>query len=231
MAVLAAFAIAGSAVAAEPSAEANPATPPRSVRADADFQGANPAAPESEKCPAWNERESLFIQCAVEKYAPDGGFSPFVTWTGEAWADVSRGSDVHSLFDSLFTVGFEQDLSAAAGSGRWGRIGMSAFYYTQSNDGSLGGLDSSQGCFSNIVAGEMARVFEIYYANDFETKFGDIGFRIGQLAADEDFMGMDYSDAFLNSSLGAIRSDARRIQRQRRRGHSLQQRLRLLEHL
>ena len=204
MAVLAAFAIAGSAVAAEPSAEANPATPPRSVRADADFQGANPAAPEAEKCPAWNERESLFIQCAVEKYAPDGGFSPFVTWTGEAWADVSRGSDVHSLFDSLFTVGFEQDLSAAAGSGRWGRIGVSAFYYTQSNDGSLGGLDSSQGCFSNIVAGEMARVFEIYYANDFETKFGDIGFRIGQLAADEDFMGMDYSDAFLNSSLGAI---------------------------
>ena len=50
----------------------------------------------------------------------------------------------------------------------------------------------------------MARVFEIYYANDFETKFGDIGFRIGQLAADEDFMGMDYSDVFLNSSLGAI---------------------------
>ena len=33
---------------------------------------------------------------------------------------------------------------------------------------------------------------------------GNIGFRIGQLAADEDFMGMDYSDVFLNSSLGAI---------------------------
>lgn len=193
IAAFAALSIAGSAFAAESAPAANP-------------QGLKSAdaAVSSEKCPAWNERESLFIQGAVEKYAPDSGFSPFVTWTGEAWADVSRGSNVHSLFDSLFTVGFEQDLSAVGGSEGWGRIGVSAFYYTQSNDGSLSGLDSSQGCFSNIVAGEMARVFEIYYANDFETKFGNIGFRIGQLAADEDFMGMDYSDVFLNSSLGAI---------------------------
>lgn len=193
IAAFAALSIAGSAFAAESAPAANP-------------QGLKSAdaAVSSEKCPAWNERESLFIQGAVEKYAPDSGFSPFVTWMGEAWADVSRGSNVHSLFDSLFTVGFEQDLSAVGGSEGWGRIGVIAFYYTQSNDGSLSGLDSSQGCFSNIVAGEMARVFEIYYANYFETKFGNIGFRIGQLAADEDFMGMDYSDVFLNSSLGAI---------------------------
>lgn len=54
------------------------------------------------------------------------------------------------------------------------------------------------------MAGNMARVFEIYYANEIETKFGNFGLRIGQLAADEDFMGMDYSDVFLNSSLGAM---------------------------
>lgn len=108
------------------------------------------------------------------------------------------------MLDSLFTLGIEQDLSKAAGVDGLGRIGITAFYFTHSGDGELKGLDSSQGAVSNILAGEMLRVFEIYYANEFEGKCGSFGFRIGQLAADEDFMGMDYSDIFLNSSLGAI---------------------------
>lgn len=162
------------------------------------------AAPAEKRAPeSWTQKESLFLGDLAEKYAADSGFTPSVTWTGEAWGNVSRGSDTKSVFDSLFTLGFEQDIEAASGVKNSGRIGVSAFYYTASNDGDLG-FASTQGGFSNIVAGEMARVFEIYYANDFETKLGDIGFRIGQLAADEDFMGMDYSDVFLNSSLGAI---------------------------
>lgn len=151
----------------------------------------------------WLDRDTLFTGEIIEKLAPDSGFSPFVVWTGEGWADVSRGSDINTMFDTLITIGFEQNLSAMVGEGA-GRIGVSAFYYAQSGGGTLGGLDSSQGCFSNIVAVNMARVFEIYYANEIETKFGNFGLRIGQLAADEDFMGMDYSDVFLNSSLGAM---------------------------
>ena len=169
---------------------------------------AAPAAPaaeakEAEQPKAWNERESLFLEGAVEKYAPDSGFTPSITWTGEAWGNASNGSDFGGLVNSLFTFGIEQDLEAATGVKNAGRIGVSAFYYTASHGGDLG-FESSQGLYSNIVAGEMLRAFEIYYANEFETKAGNIGFRIGQLAAEEDFMGMDYSDVFLNSSLGAI---------------------------
>ena len=170
---------------------------------------AAPAAPaaeakEAEQPKAWNERESLFLEGAVEKYAPDSGFTPSITWTGEAWGNASNGSDFGGLVNSLFTFGIEQDLEAATGVKNAGRIGVSAFYYNRSK-GDLRGLDSSQGGVSNIlVDGDVARVFEIYYANEFETKAGDFGFRVGQLAADEDFMGMDYSDIFLNSSLGAI---------------------------
>lgn len=164
----------------------------------------NSADKEADKTESWQDRDSLFINQLVETYAPESGFAPSIVWTGEAWADVSKGSDIHSLFDSLFTVGFEQDLSAIAKKSGLGRIGVSAFYYTQSGDGSLGNLSSSQGDFSNILSGEMFRVFEVYYANEFETTIGEFGFRIGQLAADEDFMGMDYSDTFLNSSFGAL---------------------------
>ena len=152
----------------------------------------------------WYERDSLFLASITESITEKTGFVPYAIWTGEVWGDVSNGSNIGNMVDSLFTLGFEQDLSVAVNGNGLGRIGVSAFYYTQSHDGALGDLDSSQGCWSNIVAGDMARVFEIYYANEFETKFGDIGLRIGQLAADEDFMGMDYADTFLNSSFGAL---------------------------
>lgn len=162
-------------------------------------------ASEGEAPQKWSERDSLFLASAVEKVSPESGFSPSLSWTGETWNNVSNGNNIHSIFDSLFTLGLEQDLSKVAGKGEGlGRIGITAFYYAQTNKGELEGFDSSQGSFSNIVAGDMLRVFEIYYANEFETKIGNIGFRIGQLAADEDFMGMDYSDVFLNSSFGAM---------------------------
>lgn len=155
-----------------------------------------------EMCQPIFERESLILQHLTADISEKTGFTPSIVWTGEVWGDVSTSS-VKSLADTLITFGVEQDLSIATGKKGMGSIGVSAFYYTQS-EGGLANFDSSQGHFSNIVAGDCARVFEIYYANSFETKAGDIGFRIGQLAADEDFMGMDYSDVFLNSSLGAI---------------------------
>ena len=152
----------------------------------------------------WAERDSLFIGALAEDISKSTGFAPSIVWTGEAWGNVSDGKNFRAIADSLLTFEVQQDLSAALGAEALGRIGISAFYYTQTNNGELAGFDSSQGCFSNIVAGDMARFFEIYYANEFESKFGNFGFRIGQLAADEDFMGMDYSDVFLNSSFGAM---------------------------
>ena len=102
IAAFAALSIAGSAFAAESAPAANAQCPKPA------------AAASSEKCPAWNERESLFIQGAVEKYAPDSGFSPFVTWTGEAWADVSRGSNVHlrGAFPTSLRVKWRESLKS-----------------------------------------------------------------------------------------------------------------------
>lgn len=84
----------------------------------------------------WLDRDTLFTGEIIEKLAPDSGFSPFVVWTGEGWADVSRGSDINTMFDTLITIGFEQNLSAMVGEGA-GRIGASAFYYAQSGGGSI----------------------------------------------------------------------------------------------
>ena len=153
------------------------------------------------------QRDSLFIAKATESITEKTGFAPSASWIGEVWGNVSNanGSDgIHSYLNSMFTVELQQDLSVPFDGKRLGSIGVSGFYYLGSHKDGLGGFESSQGDFSNIYSSDTLRVFEIYYANEFETKAGTVGFRVGQLAADEDFMGMDYSDVFLNSSFGAI---------------------------
>lgn len=60
----------------------------------------------------WLDRDTLFTGEIIEKLAPDSGFSPFAVWTGEGWSDVSRGSDINAMFDTLITIGLEQNLSA-----------------------------------------------------------------------------------------------------------------------
>lgn len=148
------------------------------------------------------ERESLFLETITEGTVADHGFTPSVVWAGEQWSNVGGGIERGTMWNSLFDIGFEQNLSKLAKIDNLGRIGMNFFYYAQSKD--FGEYLSNMNPVSSNMSGEMTRVFEIYYANEFETSCGVFSFRVGQLAADEDFMGSTYSDAFLNSSFGAI---------------------------
>ncbi|PWM29465.1 MAG: hypothetical protein DBX55_06945 [Verrucomicrobia bacterium] len=170
------------------------------IRAETSESGAESASE------PWTERESLVLQSAAEKYLPWKGFTPLMTWTGELWGNASGGTKTGVELDSLITFGFEQDISEALSSKGLGKLGLTAFYYVSSGD--FTSRVGSQSDPSNIFASDMVRIFEIYYQNEFETEWGAFGFRIGQLAADEDFMGMDYADIFLNSSFGAIPTNA-----------------------
>ncbi len=166
---------------------------------------------ENIKSESWFERESLFIVPVVDNITRDSGFSPLVVWSGEVWDNVGGGTKTGGVVDSLLSIGFEQDISKIAGKDGWGTFGISAFWFAQSKRQSdwQGSYVGSVGqCASNIFSSDMVRVFEIYYANEFDTKFGTVGFRVGQLSADEDFMGLDYSDLFLNANLGAIPTNA-----------------------
>ncbi len=205
-------AIAISAFAFNTAASAQEAAP-KTASKGKDAQPVSVAAPQrhrvEEEAPAeakqgesWLDRESLFIANLAEGIVADHGFTPSVIWAGEQWSNVGGGLQRGTVWDSLFDLGFELDLSKLAGGNGLGRIGMNAFYFTKSKD--FGEYFSAMSDPSNIFSGDMVRVFEIYYANEFETKFGNFGFRVGQLAADEDFMGLDYADIFLNSSFGAI---------------------------
>lgn len=158
-----------------------------------------------ESAPSWTENESLVFGQYLPQEVSDKGFTPILNWQGEVWSNLS-GVSGNTMFDSLLTFGFEWDLAKLFNSNKpLGRIGMTNFYYESTDDLANAGEMSDA---SNIFTGAGFRVFEIYYANEFETDAGTFSFRIGQLAADEDFMGLDYADLFLNSSFGAIPSIA-----------------------
>lgn len=162
---------------------------------------------DNQKAGNWTQSESLFLIDLKENYIPESGFTPNICWQGEQWSNISGGLKTGTTWDSLFTLGFEQDLSALTKKDNMGELGFSAFYYVQSgafsSDYVYSGSDAS-----NIFSGDMFRIFEIYYKNEFDTKIGKIGFRAGQLAADEDFMSLEYSNIFLNCFFGAIPTNA-----------------------
>jgi len=160
-----------------------------------------PAA-QDELPPKWYETESLFLEAVTPPALSDNGFTPILSWTGELWSNMGGGMERGTIWDSLFTVGFEQDFSKLFKKDNLGALGLNFFYYADAKgfDNYLSGYSSP----SNIMSGHMTRFFEIFYANEFEVGDGALGFRVGQLAADEDFMGMDYSDVFLNSNFGAM---------------------------
>ena len=72
-------------------------------------QGASQTDKNTPEAEGWTERESLFLAAVAEDISKDSGFTPSLNWTGEIWSNVSDGRDIHTIADSLFTLGFEQD--------------------------------------------------------------------------------------------------------------------------
>jgi len=148
----------------------------------------------------WKDSESPLLS-NVQNYIE--GFTPVLTWQGEQWSNLSGGKKAGTSFDYLLTFGFTQDISALSETSNLGEIGATFFNYAATKDFDheyLGDITLP----SNIFSSDMFRVYEIFYALSLDIDCGKISTRIGQLAADEDFMGLDCSDIFLNSNFGAI---------------------------
>jgi len=149
------------------------------------------------------EKESLFLSDLVESLAPDSGFTPTVVWMGEGWSNMGGGLKRGWRWNSLLTLGFEQDLDKLFKTDGLGTVGMSLLYFTSTGDfaeKNVGVLSQP----SNIYTVNGFRFFEIYYTNEFKLSVGTLTLRLGQLAADEDFMCLEYNDIFLNENFGAI---------------------------
>jgi porin len=127
----------------------------------------------------------------------DQGFHFSASYTGEFISNVHGGKKEGTVFQGLFDLGLDIDPSKFSA---WKNalIHTSSLYpHGASSSGQLVGDLST---VSNIDAYDSWILFEWWLD---QTLFQDrLSLRLGQLAADEEFVTSDYSDLFINATFG-----------------------------
>lgn len=127
----------------------------------------------------------------------DRGFEVFGNYTAEVWGNTSGGLKTGAVYTGLLNFGATWNLEKAVG---WKGASLSTTWSW------LSGRDASQdlvGNFltiSNIAGFNTLRMFELWFQ---QCLLDDkISIRLGQLAADSEFMISDYSGLFINGTFG-----------------------------
>lgn len=160
--------------------------------------------------PAWAEpaeTEALSTWAgswAARSRLEQAGIEPFATLTTEIWGNVAGGLDTGERANALLDFGFTFDTEKLG----WWEHGQfmvqCQWVRNQHNSSPFCDLTGAVNPVSASMAFDHFRVFNLYFRQ--VTADGKIEFKAGQLAADDDFMGSDYSGLFLNSSFGAMPS-------------------------
>ena len=133
------------------------------------------------------------LTIVVNGQDPEPEFSPYFSWTGEAWSIADGGFETGGRSLGLAIVGFDWTPSLLAG----GTIHVEAQnMHGQDPSGYAGDAN----VISNIAFDEGTRLFQAWYGRD--TSWGSL--KAGILALDDDFMGSDYSSLFINAAFGPM---------------------------
>jgi len=136
------------------------------------------------------------------------GIHPFARFTTEFWGDVDGGVKTGYRWNQLLDFGADIDLEKLGG---WKGARIMAQGHWVQNSRRTGSFSDYTGAsipISGIAAHDHLRVYNLYYRQAWmEDAFV---FKIGQIAADEDFMLSEYASLFANSSFGAMPSQVDR---------------------
>ncbi len=134
----------------------------------------------------------------------DQGVMPFAVWAHEFWGNTSGGLQRGVWWNTLLDFGLELDTTAM---GWWEGGGwMAEVYWIQNsrNDTPFAAYTGAANPVSGLMAGDALRVYNLHYRHAWPGVGLDL--KMGQIAADDDFMLSDYAALFLNSSFGAMPS-------------------------
>ncbi|MFN8627238.1 MAG: carbohydrate porin [Candidatus Binatia bacterium] len=131
------------------------------------------------------------------------GFEPYLTYTGLTWSNLAGGVDTSTVFDGFLNFGADADLGKA---GAWNGLGFHADFHwwhgrlpTQVLIGGTPAL-----ALSGWEASHTLRVYNLYLRQSFGEDRWVI--KVGQIAADTDFMVSRYGGIFLNGAFGDLPS-------------------------
>lgn len=148
--------------------------------------------------------DTLTGKWSVRMQLEEKGIQPFATLTSEVWGNAAGGLKTGAWYDQLLDFGFQLD-TAKLGWWDGGSFFVQAHWVEHSGGASC--FEEYTGAFnpvSSIMAGDQLRIFNLYYQQVWDNDA--ILLKLGQIAADDDFMGSDYSGLFLNSAFGAMPS-------------------------
>lgn len=134
-----------------------------------------------------------------------GGFKPYATYVGEMFSNLNGGNRTGTTWEGLLDFGVGLDLEEL--SALKGEVHLGAFWIM--GEDPSGKLVGDFNTLSNITAYNTVRLFQAWYQQEWAG--GRATFRIGQIAADDDFMVSENALLFLNSAFGPLPTESANI--------------------
>ncbi len=127
----------------------------------------------------------------------DHGVDFFASYQAEGWGNTTGGLEQGAVYTGLLRFGLNLDLDKAIG---WHGASMGTTWLWLSGRDASADLVGNFLTISNIAGFNTFRNFELWFQqNLWEDK---ISLRLGQLAADSEFVISDYGSTFLNGTFG-----------------------------
>lgn len=131
------------------------------------------------------------------------GFQPYLTYTGLVWSNLAGGGKTGAQVNGYLDFGMDIDLAKL---GAWDGLGLHAdFHWWQGREPTsklIGGVAAM--ALSDWEAADTFRVYNIYMRQAVDDDRFIV--KLGQIAADTDFMVSRYGGIFLNAAFGDLPS-------------------------
>ena len=133
----------------------------------------------------------------------DRGFRPFLNYNGLVWSNLAGGQETGADVTGFLSFGIDVDLTKL---GAWdGLTFRTDFHWWQGPRPTLTLIGGNLAmALSGWEASNAFRVYNIYLRQSFAD--GRWSIKIGQIAADSDFMISRYASSFLNAAFGDLPS-------------------------
>lgn len=146
------------------------------------------------------------------------GITPSLTASGEFWENAAGGVDTGWCWNYLIDLSVEMDLANLFGGPEGGSVMIQLFNVHSRTGQCFSNHTGAINPTSNVIAGDQVRFYNLFY----QQSWGDdaVVLKLGQQAADDDFMGSEHAGLFMNSSFGAMPSQVATALAQNRCGTS-----------
>lgn len=145
----------------------------------------------------------VLCHCAsAEEEQGRGPVRPELTATLEGWRNTHGGLRTGSWLNSLVSASVEVDGGAVRAPQNSRFVAQVNWVRNRNDAETFASYTGASSAVSGIMAGDHVRVYNLYFGIDGPD--GRWSAKIGQLAADDDFMLSEFGGLFLNASFGAI---------------------------